>query len=242
MERVGYVQSVRRYPVKSMAGEDLQEAFVSYAGLVGDRVYAFVDESNHSSFPWLTARQAHELLLLRPRFLQAPAPAPEADGTGFQLQVDTPSRSFEVTSPEFKHYLQERFGRPLRLRFSERGLHDARPLSLIGLATVEALGEEVGIRLDPRRFRANLYADWSDHRPFLEDELVGRQLQVGEKLVLMVAKKDQRCAIITLDPDTAAAAPQVLENVARRHGGCAGVYAVVVREGAVRPGDPIGLL
>ena len=36
------LKHLRRYPVKGMAGEDLSEAFVTIAGTVGDRVYAFV--------------------------------------------------------------------------------------------------------------------------------------------------------------------------------------------------------
>ena len=46
MERLGTLERLRRYPVKSMAGEDMQEARVTYAGLLGDRVYAFVDNGN----------------------------------------------------------------------------------------------------------------------------------------------------------------------------------------------------
>ena len=72
MERIGTLASLRRYPVKGMVGEDVAAARVTFAGIVGDRVYAFVDEINRSSFPWMTARQAHDWLLLRPRFLDPP--------------------------------------------------------------------------------------------------------------------------------------------------------------------------
>jgi len=47
--------------------------------------------------------------------------------------------------------------------------------------------------------------------------------------------------MITLDPDTAEADPRVLRTVARGHGGLAGVYGAVVREGVVRRGDAIQL-
>jgi uncharacterized protein YcbX len=42
MERIGTVESICRYPVKSMAGEDVAQAFVGFAGLMGDRAFAFV--------------------------------------------------------------------------------------------------------------------------------------------------------------------------------------------------------
>jgi MOSC domain-containing protein YiiM len=47
--------------------------------------------------------------------------------------------------------------------------------------------------------------------------------------------------MINLDPDTAVASPQVLETVARRHEGCLGVYAAVLREGVVRTNDAVYL-
>jgi len=41
MELIGTVESLWRYPVKSMRGEELQEAFVGFPGVFGDRLYAF---------------------------------------------------------------------------------------------------------------------------------------------------------------------------------------------------------
>jgi uncharacterized protein YcbX len=38
---VGTVDSLWRYPVKSMRGEELEEAFVGFAGVYGDRYFAF---------------------------------------------------------------------------------------------------------------------------------------------------------------------------------------------------------
>ena len=37
MEQIGVVEAIYRYPVKSMAGEELRETFVGYGGLLGDR-------------------------------------------------------------------------------------------------------------------------------------------------------------------------------------------------------------
>lgn len=246
MEEIGTLRFLRRYPVKSMAGEDLEEVFASYAGIVGDRVYAFVDNNNHTRFPWMTARQAHEMLLFKPRFVQPPEAAAERPEPGrYEIQVRTPEDElFQVTAPEFCRHLENRFSRSLSLRFSERGMQDSRPVSLLGLETVRALSRESGMDLDHRRFRANFYAEWSISRPFYEDELVGRELRIGETFSMMVVKKDPRCVIITLDPESAAAAPVVLETVARNHAGCAGVYGAVLTEGIVKVkvGDAIRLL
>jgi uncharacterized protein len=40
------VVSLWRYPVKSMMGEELNSSYVTERGLVGDRVYALIDQKN----------------------------------------------------------------------------------------------------------------------------------------------------------------------------------------------------
>lgn len=241
MEPIGALKHLRRYPVKSMAGEELAEAYVSFAGLVGDRAYAFVQRDGNPEFPWLTARQVEEMLLFRPQYTSPPeatAPLPQPDR--YRLQVTTPhGERLDIHDPRLKDLLEKRLGREIWLRFSERAMTDARPVSLFGLPTAEALSQEVGLKLDHRRFRANFYAEWKSAGPFFEDTLVGRTLQVGEHCRFTVSKKDARCKIITLEPETAAAAPQVLATVAQKHQGYVGVYLAVLREGVVRAGDSI---
>ena len=243
MEAIGTLKHLRRYPVKSMAGEELAEAYVSFAGLVGDRAYAFVQRDGNPVFPWLTARVVEEMLLFRPQFAAPPQPgAAYPDPALYRLQVTTPEgKRFDIQDRGLKKSLEKRLGREIWLRFSERGMMDSRPVSLLGLPTVAALSQEVGLALDHRRFRANFYAEWKEAGPFFEDTLVGRTLQVGEQCLFTVSKKDSRCKIITLDPETAAAAPQVLATVAQKHQGCVGVYLVVLREGVVRAGDSISI-
>ncbi len=41
MAVIGKIESLWRYPVKSMHGEELDEAFVGFAGIYGDRMFAF---------------------------------------------------------------------------------------------------------------------------------------------------------------------------------------------------------
>lgn len=68
MKSVGYVESLWRYPVKSMRGEELQEAFVGFAGVYGDRVYAFHSSAAPVGFPYLTGREQEQMLLYQPIF------------------------------------------------------------------------------------------------------------------------------------------------------------------------------
>src|SRR5271165_4937981 len=68
MSVVGHVDSVWRYPVKSMRGEKVASAFVGFAGVYGDRLYAFQSSAAVAGFPFLTAREQAQMLLHQPRF------------------------------------------------------------------------------------------------------------------------------------------------------------------------------
>lgn len=247
MQTIGTLAILRRYPVKSMSGEDLDRVHVAFTGVTGDRVYAFVNDlktAEKKNFPWHSAREQHDLLLYRPRFraaLDVNIHYPAA--SAFAVEVTTPSgRTTSIDDPALARELAERAGYPVTIRFSEKGMHDARPLALFSLDTLAALGKEAGRELDSRRFRANFYVRWKSAEPFYEDTLVGRRLKIGDSLEIAIVKKDPRCIIINLDPTDAEHHPEVLKTVAKGHKGCVGVYAAVLREGVVAAGDEIQLL
>ena len=96
--------------------------------------------------------------------------------------------------------------------------------------------------MDKRRFRANVYLDLASSEGFTEDELVGRSVRIGPKVVISILERDPRCMMITLDPETGAIAPALLKKVAQAHDGMAGVYGAVLVEGTLRKGDPVELL
>jgi MOSC domain-containing protein len=73
MDRIGTVETICRYPVKSMAGEEVGQAFVGFAGLMGDRAFAFVRTSGPKGFPWHTGREQEDLILFRPHFREGGA-------------------------------------------------------------------------------------------------------------------------------------------------------------------------
>jgi hypothetical protein len=125
---------------------------------------------------------------------------------------------------------------------SDRAMTDCRPVSLISVQSVRQLGVEVGIAMDQRRFRANLYADLGASAGFAENDFVGRRLRIGTRLEITVLERDPRCKMITLDPETGEASLEILRQVAGAHEGRAGVYCAVLTEGTARTGDPIVLL
>src|SRR5215212_6701244 len=62
-QMVATVASLYRFPVKSMAGEEIEQAKLYWHGIEGDRRQVFVKTRDLSSFPWLTARDVPELVL-----------------------------------------------------------------------------------------------------------------------------------------------------------------------------------
>src|SRR6202011_2053363 len=70
MSIVGTVESLWRYPVKSMRGEELDEMFAGFSGVYGDRLFAFRSSASPAGFPYLTGREQCEMLRYRPRFRQ----------------------------------------------------------------------------------------------------------------------------------------------------------------------------
>jgi MOSC domain-containing protein len=69
---VGSVVSLRRYPVKSMMGEELNAADVTARGLLGDRAYALLDPSNGHVVSAKNPRKWAKLFDCRAAFVEPP--------------------------------------------------------------------------------------------------------------------------------------------------------------------------
>jgi uncharacterized protein YcbX len=262
MSAIGRVDSVWRYPVKSMRGEELPEIFAGFSGVYGDRLFAFKSSAAPLGFPYLTGREQHEMLLYRPRFrdpdkatkppylAEAMAFSPllnpiAADTAGLALDVETPTGEvWAIDDPALLRMLSQRAadGHSLTLLRSERAMTDCRPISVFSLQTARQLGDEMGVVLDKRRFRANVYFNLGAAKGFWENELVGRKLRIGPTVVVSIVERDPRCKMITLDPDTAVPNPEVLRKVTQNHERMAGLYGAVLVEGIIRVNDAVEVL
>jgi uncharacterized protein len=223
---VGRVLGLWRYPVKSMAAEELSSVEVGFAGFTGDRRWAFVrGDVPRSGFPWMTIREDAAMLEHVPRFVDVDRPDKS------RVMVRTPSGAeLDVIDPE----LAASLGEGVRVIKQDRGVFDAMPLSLITTESIAQLSALVGYELVPQRFRPNLLVE-SDER---EDAWVGRELRIGG-MAMRVDQRDDRCVIITIDPATRERDPTVLRTVARERSNCIGVYGSCVAPGVVAVGDPV---
>lgn len=262
MTTVGSIESLWRYPVKSMRGEALSEAFMGFSGFYGDRCYAFQNTAARRGFPYLNAVVQQEMLRYQPEFRHAERAAKppnlteamsiatgvtpaNAEPGDLALDVVTPSGAVvAIDDPMLLEMLGEglRGENDLSLVHSDRALTDCRPISLISLQTVRQIDSELEISIDKRRFRTNIYLDLASGDGFAEDEWVGRKLRIGSKAVVMVLERDPRCKMVSLDAVTGEHNPEVLRSVAQAHSAAAGVYCAVLVEGILSEGDSIEIL
>jgi len=260
--QIGTIESVWRYPVKGMRGEEVPYIYTAYTGLMGDRIYGVVAADGDPGHPWHTGRDHEDFVLYKARYesgeeLLLPKELDASysewepgidpiypDTDAFKVNVETPEGVTydDIEEPAFIADLEKLTGRSLRVHFTQRGQFDARPVSIFSLSAAARLGEELGMEIDKRRFRANFYVEWDNQDdPFYENSLVGKTLKIGEWLEVAIVARDPRCEMITLDPDTADDTPKLLQHLARNHGGDAGVFAAVIQRGRVNKGDPIFL-
>ena len=260
MSIVGKVESLWRYPVKSMRGEELDEAFAGFSGIYGDRLFAFKSSASPKGFPYFTAREQTRLLQYRPRFRHPdkaarPVNLTEAESMGanpvsadhseLMVEVETPDgRTLAIDDPVLMELVRTDIDQKhqLTLMRSERAMTDCRPFSMFSLQSARQLAEETGTPMDKRRFRANVYVDLTSAEGFAENQFVGRSLRIGSKVVVTILERDPRCMMITLDPDTGEKTPAILKKVAQAHDGMAGVYGAVMVEGMLHKGDSVELL
>lgn len=241
---IGHVTRIARYPFKSMAAESISQAYLLYSGLQGDRTFALIGSKARKSFPWLSIRECPELVLFKPIFKKMPHPENLYPCiSDYELEVEMPDGCVLTSSdPEFEHDLRICIGHDCNVRFSERSMVDARPISILSEQTLKTAQDEFGQVLDWRRFRVNFMIDWYDLPGFGEDAFIDQKLLIGDKVEIHISKKDPRCATINVDPLTGIRNHNILKYIVREREQNMGIYAVTLREGDVKVGDSVSLI
>ncbi len=253
--RIGTVQALWRYPVKSLRGESLTEARVTEHGIEGDRVWALRELERGGI---MSARVWAGLL-------QWSASREDSAGNDAGVRIQLPDgRMIVVSDPATPAILSELIGRRIepakvrRERLSERELEavmrgevyppsrdffDEDVIHIIATGTLTHLRTlKADSDFDPRRFRANILVDTGDEADgFVEDRWLGGVLEIGESAKINWMRPAIRCVMTThpqpdLPRDTA-----ILRTAAQYHDAYVGVFASVAETGRVRVGDPVVL-
>lgn len=222
------VVSLRRYPVKSMAGESLGVATFNNRGIEGDRWYAVEDLDGH----FASGKNTRRFRRRDPVFAYAAATSTQGD-----VIVTGPDGEWKVGDPALDEHLSHDMGLPVRVTPEAAIPHqDMGSVSLIGSATLEWCADRWGIDADPRRLRVNIV--FSSDEPFIEESWVGKTLECGGTQ-LRVVERAPRCRMIDIDQDGARAEGRWLTPLAAEREMFLAMYADVSSRGVLRVGDDL---
>jgi uncharacterized protein YcbX len=209
-----YVESLWRYPVKSLGGEPLRTAELTPDGVRGDRLV-------HVSSPNgpLTGRTRHSLLTIPTR--TGPDGEPVINGTPW-------------TNSAAAALIRRHAGPDARLR-AYRGPERFDVLNLL-VATDSAVAE---LGTDVRRLRPNILLGGVPAGA--ERTWAGKALAIGDALIGILNLR-QRCVVTTIDPDTGEQDIEVLRRIGKRFAARIALNCWVIRPGPLHIGDTAQLL
>lgn len=211
-----HIGELWRYPVKSLAGEQIDAVDVTAAGMAGDRIVQARNGRNRV----ITSRTAPRLLALRGTWDAT---------TGEPLVNGLPWQSASVAEA-----VRHAAGAGASLvRFDGVERFDVLPLLVATDGAIARLG------IDHRRLRPNVVIEGVDG--LAEREWPGRRLRLGP-VVIEVASVRSRCVMTTYDPDTQEQDLSVLRRIVNEFGGRIALDCAVVEDGRLTVGDPVAVI
>jgi uncharacterized protein YcbX len=207
-----FVKELWRYPVKSLAGQQIAEARVGHLGIAGDRQI----QVRNSRGRVLTSRTHYHLLGLKGTL--------DSHG-GARIS------GYAWDSPEALRLVRNAAGPDAEV-FSDEGADrfDVLPLLIATDGAIEHMG------FDGRRLRPNIVI--GGVAGLEERTWPGRRLRIGEA-VIRVAQLRARCVMTTYDPDTLKQDRNILTNIVSQLGGTMALDCAVESEGWIQVGEPV---
>jgi uncharacterized protein len=220
------VREIRRYPVKSMAGEWLDAVEIDSRGLAGDRWYAVVDGDGKLA----SGKHSNRFRRRDAVFDFASSTTPRG------VRVTGPGGGWTVGDPTLDDRLSEALGDAVRV-LAEAGTphQDEGQVSLVGTASLDWCREHLGVDADRRRIRPNVVVDTSE--PFVEETWTG-PLTVGTAR-LQFDTRIPRCRMVDIAQDGLPPERGWLKALTEARQMCLGIHLTVVEPGTVRVGDDV---
>jgi uncharacterized protein len=209
------IKELWRYPVKSMAGEQLDTAEITEHGIAGDRII----QVRNASGRLFTARTRpgllrHAAVLMKNGEVLVDGRPWDAKDVALDVEKEAGAGTYLVRSDA-----EDRF--------------DVLPL----LVTTDGAFAAVGF--DRRRFRPNLVI--GGVKGLSERQWEGARLRIGDVVIGMDDLR-ARCIMTTFDPDSGDQDLNVLRRVQQNFGGVLGLNSYVVTPGRIAVGDPVELI
>jgi MOSC domain-containing protein len=247
------IRAIYRYPVKGLTPQPLARATLSVGGtLPADRLYAIengpsgFDPAHPAYFPkqrFLMLMRNERLAALRTDYDEASHTLVVHSGGSAVARGDLRTAAGCAAIEDFfARYCADELHGPPRVLYGEgHSFSDVaqKVVSIINLASVEAVENVVNHPVHPLRFRGNVYVrGWPAWHEF---DLLGIEIAVGGAR-LKVVKRIQRCAATNVDPDTGIRDLTIPGSLQRAYGHSdCGVYAQVVAAGEIAVGDALNV-
>jgi uncharacterized protein YcbX len=247
-----HVAQIWRHPIKSIGAERIGRADLTKGRTMpNDRVWALTHEKTRFDFDapeWVSCRSFLRGSIA-PLFAAVRA---RIDGATGRLSLSHPRLPSLTIDPEdaddrarFRDWVApicpEGVPGPLALaRVPGRGMTDSNypSVSIKSLASLRALSEHIGVALDPRRFRGNIWLDGL--APWEEFDWVGHEITVGGTR-MKVVERVVRCNATKNNPETGIRDADTLGALETHYGHKEfGVYCEVIEGGPVAEGDLAG--
>lgn len=252
------MQSIRRYPVKGVGGESLASVILTASGIALDRALAlptgavplqrYGTWTTHAAFHTLISKAelARSTARVGSRGVPGQVDGDPGDDAAY-VEIEHPERGvLHIPLSDDTPQLDRSSGAwepladddvtPVHLGVPLWDVEEAH-VSIINLASVQALSERFGVELDPARFRANLYLEGLP--PWQEFDWLGRHLLMGDAEVAVFAPIE-RCRATSARPGGAEWDLNLPAALAGHFGHpFCGVYARVVRPGAMSVADEV---
>lgn len=268
-ESIMNVVSIRRYPVKSMMGEEMNACDITEKGLLGDRAYGVIDLETGKLANAKNPKKWPEMFHYRASFTEQtmvtePTPPVRITMPNGEAVISTDSniserltesfnRNVTLGSPsqlavEFEGYIPEGIkelenpGTVFSRTAPTNTFFDIGMVHIITTSTIDAVRKLTpSSRIEARRFRPNLILDVPNMEGFVEEQWIGKTLAVGEGVQLKIIQPTKRCVMTTLAQGDLPKDPNVLRTLAQQNNGNFGVYAEVISTGEVKIGDQVRL-
>ena len=251
---MSYITHLYRYPFKGLTPEVLQRVTLQVGKTIAlDRRFALAHGTTEFNADAPVHLSKTKFLMLMKNERLAALQTAYNDNTGlFQIRHhQTVLASGDLQTSEGREHIENCFatylgdeirGKPKIVEASGHSFSDvnAKVLSCINLATVRDLEKVLQTRIDPLRFRANVYFEGVP--PWAELDWIGKTLRLGGATVKML-KPIERCAATNVNPETAARDLHIpntlLKNYGHRH---LGIYVHVIEKGEVTINDDFSIV
>lgn len=248
-----------RFPVKGLSGERRTALCLEAGeGIKGDRAIALARKPENFNRATAKAQPKHKfLMLMRDEALAALETS--YDDASDMLTIEQPGgrtisadlsndRGRKSIETFFKDYLGDDTLDPKIVsapghKFTDISVvspEKMRAISLINMASLEALDRAEGLELHPLRFRANIY--FSGVFAWEELDWVGREIMIGSARAKVVMRT-KRCAATQVNPLSAQRDANVPALIKQHFGHFEmGIYAEVLSGAEVSLGDTVTLV